>query len=104
MENKKVKVVMLPTKDNSSFGLIHENNVLHSYTNGEDPDNLEDTLAKAQHLYFTSDDEIKDGDYVMDNIFGLGRIIIVALEECYSSVINHPKDGSITTPWKRNRP
>lgn len=66
MESKrvKVKVVMLPTKGDSTFGYITETKTYHRYTNEENSyNNLANNLAIPQHLYFISDEEIKMGDY-----------------------------------------
>lgn len=35
---------MLPTKESSTFGMIHEIGQLHLYTNGEDSNNICDNL------------------------------------------------------------
>lgn len=58
---KKHKLVVLPTKDNSKFGKIYENNTFHFYTN---ENTFLDNLANCQHLYILSNEEIKEGDWI----------------------------------------
>jgi len=57
---------MLPTENytNSTFGYIKRGECLHLFTNGEDPYHHLDNLAVPQHLYFTTDEDTKEGDWV----------------------------------------
>lgn len=61
-------------------------------------------LGSNQHIYITSDEEIKEGDYAYHKTFGVGKIININGEDCFVTIKLNPKDGSITTPWKRNIP
>lgn len=63
---KKAQVVILPTKGKSSFGMVYEINQLHLYTNDDDQNNICDDLAINQHLYFISDDKIKEGEWYIN--------------------------------------
>ena len=70
MESKrvKVKVVMLPTKGDSTFGYITETKTYHRYTNEENSyNNLANNLAIPQHLYFISDEKLKDGEWCYES-------------------------------------
>ncbi len=66
-------LVMLSNKDDSKFGLIYESGKLHYFSNGENPHDLLDNLAISQHLYITSNDEIKDNDWCLEKT-GLGYL------------------------------
>ena len=59
---KNAQVIILPTQDKSSFGLLHESNNLHIY-NGND---LLYNLAISQNLYVVNDDKIQVGDWFID--------------------------------------
>jgi len=65
MENKEVKVIMLPTQDKSTLYMLNAKKTLHM---GEfdycDDSNNERT---NQHLYITIDEEIKEGDWFIAN-------------------------------------
>ena len=63
-----------------------------------------DEYSKNQHIYITSDEEIKEGDYAYHKTFGVGKITNVNGEECFVTIKLSPTDGSVTTPWKRNIP
>lgn len=65
MEVKRVraKVIMLRTTDNSNISIIHYCNELQ-YSNTI---TSESALSSNQHLYFTTDEEIKEGDYFLDD-------------------------------------
>ena len=59
---KQVKVVMLPTKKVTNIGKYQDTGNL-VYNNGNDiPRGI------FQHLYFLSDDEIKEGDWYFDGV------------------------------------
>lgn len=58
MSFKRVKVVMLPTKEKSKLWLS-KGNTLTLWGN----ENNNDKLGANQHLYFFSDEEIKEGDW-----------------------------------------
>ena len=68
METRKVraKVIMLPTKQ-SNIVKVHEYNSLHLLKGDEHPNNTILNLGIPQHLYFTTDDEIKEGDWYIDD-------------------------------------
>jgi hypothetical protein len=57
-----------------------------------------------QNINITNDEEIKEGDYAYHKTFGVGKIININGEDCFVTIKLNPKDGSITTPWKRNIP
>ena len=57
---KRVKVVMLPTENKSHIFLHKKYNQLHYV----DTPIHDEPIEKNQHLYFLSDDEIKEGDYI----------------------------------------
>lgn len=65
METKRAKVIMLPTKDNtlirynSSLDIISSNITNFAVANND--------YISCQHLYFTTDDGIKEGDWVYEN-------------------------------------
>lgn len=70
MESKrvKVKVVMLPTKGDSTFGYITEIKTYHRYTNEENSyNNLANNLAIPHHLYFISEEKLKDGEWCYES-------------------------------------
>lgn len=100
----KGNIVMLPTNENTfNRGDI----VLHTNDNTLFQATLSCTcydIEKPQHLYITSNEEIKEGDYAYHKILGIGRIVILYGEECFQTIKLHPNDGSVTTPWKRNIP
>lgn len=52
---KDCKTLMLPAKGSALFGIVHEGPNLHMYTDGENPHDMQDNLAVAQHLYLTTD-------------------------------------------------
>lgn len=66
METKRIKakVIMLPTKQ-SNIVKVHEYNSLHLLKGDEHPNNTILNLGIPQHLYFTTDGEIKEGDWVV---------------------------------------
>lgn len=69
MITKKAKVIMLPTKHNIlSIGQIYLPTTYHSTKLCISIKNISETIHKPQHLYFITDDEIKEGDWVY-NIF-----------------------------------
>lgn len=78
----------------NSSGKYHLTNQLH--TNSPNFTN--------QHIYITSDEDIKDGDYAYHKIFGVGKIINIYGEDCFVTIRKSQTDGSVTTPWKRNIP
>lgn len=64
MKTVKCKVVMLSTEKASNIGLIGESNTMHILPyDKQNENNIIDALAVNQHLYITSDEEIKIGDY-----------------------------------------
>jgi len=64
---KSIEIIILPSKNSSKIGFIHESKSLHYYTGNEDLNNIGDNLVIPQHLYFLSDDEIKKGDWILAN-------------------------------------
>lgn len=56
---KNAKVLMLPTKEKSNF--IVSNNKIYFFTDAIG------TPSESKHLYITSDDEIKEGDWCIFN-------------------------------------
>lgn len=75
---------MLPTEDkthivtrNSDNTLIYHNNLVS---------NKEFVHLKGQHLYITSDDEIKEGDYYLELFGGKWKLYKQSKDKlCYSS-------------------
>jgi hypothetical protein len=61
VKRKKCKLVMLPTEDKTQIFTSKRDNVLHYHFKGHTPNNVK----SYQHLYITSDDEIKEGDWRM---------------------------------------
>jgi len=66
---KKHPVVILPTEDKSHIYLVHKTNRL-GYVTGKYPEDLKQfpqtvEETRNQHLYILSDDEIKEGDWVL---------------------------------------
>jgi hypothetical protein len=72
---KELQVVMLPTEDKSNINL-HLGKLSNKITMLTSIKNrAESIVSKAQHLYFTSDEEIKAGDNVYNTIGKtIGRI------------------------------
>ena len=68
VNRKRTQVHRLPTEncENSKFGYIKRSGALHYFTDGLDPYHHLDNLAVPQHLYITSDEEIKEGDWCID--------------------------------------
>ncbi len=68
---KKVQLLMLPTNEKAqSFitllhGKLYLNDKLHGY----------DTIQKPQHLYFLSDEEIKEVDWFLHTSHGISEIL-----------------------------
>ncbi len=62
VKRKKCKVIMLPAK-NSNIVKVYESNSIHLLTGKEDNTNMIYNLGRSKHLYITSDDEIKEGDW-----------------------------------------
>ena len=56
---KTVKIVMLPTEDKAIVFTSKRDSKLHYHFKGNTPNNIK----SYQHLYFTSDEEIKKGDW-----------------------------------------
>jgi len=56
---------VLPTEKPSKLGYISEIKSYHIFTNGENPNNIADNLANYRNIYITSDEEIKEGDWVL---------------------------------------
>jgi len=71
---KKIKIIMLPTKEKapSKILLWEISKELEYYT--ESVTTREGKSGFPQHLYFLSNEEIKDGDYGLININGHGTI------------------------------
>lgn len=65
---KRAKVIMLPTNNNSHIYHTKVNNIL-GYVTGKVESDLEQfpnqTNTQNQHLYITSDDKIKEGDWII---------------------------------------
>jgi len=74
---KKMKVVMLPTNEKAAENQICINNVqMFKWT--KQHDKVAHTLVeyrntKAQHLYFLSDEEIKEGDWVIREYYPMNK-------------------------------
>jgi hypothetical protein len=103
MENKR-NVWLLPTDKPSRIYLIKSTNKLG--ITSSDPFYMENfgSGTQNQHIYITSDEEIKDGDYAYHKVFGIGKIVNINKEDCFVTLKRKPTDGSVTTPWKRNIP
>ena len=73
--NKKCKIVMLPTEDESNLMIRltdKGNKHLGNFLIYDDISKPKSALNKTQHLYITSDDEIKEGDWYLtdsNNVF-----------------------------------
>lgn len=67
MENlkKKVQVVMFPT--NEKANILKRNNYLTVHCANWEPKGLLETGWNYQHLYFLSDEKIKEGDWCIQN-------------------------------------
>jgi len=65
--NKEVQFTLLPTGGASPVQLVHEDGRLYpSPYNGDDPGDMIDNLGINQHIYITSDEEIKSiNDWVL---------------------------------------
>lgn len=69
MSFKKVKVVMLPTKEKANLLLTGRNDLYYSSKLSDF--SLKEDVDIFQHLYFLSDEEIKEGDWcIMLDDFG----------------------------------
>lgn len=81
--SKKCKVVILSTEKASNIWLTYENKLsIHpSYT----------TLAGGQHLYITSNEEIKEGDWYI----WLNNKAICQADAMIMTINNHMKNGHI---------
>ncbi len=56
---------VLPTPKPSRLGYIFESEDYHIFTNGENPNDIADNLANYRNIYITSDEEIKEGDWLL---------------------------------------
>jgi len=84
--NKKAKVIVLPTEDKTDivrntycFTEAH-GNPLRYVPNMENKNNLIERGYEYQHLYITTDDEIKEGDWFIING---GHFIKNGIRKCY---------------------
>ena len=69
MELKRTKVVMLPTDDMSNITVMYPNRA-GSYLQFGTRKYYAPEHVKSQHLYFITDEEIKEGDWVFSNRTG----------------------------------
>ncbi len=61
---KRVQVHKLPTEDKSNIGInLSDNNIIHTIIAVKYP---HQDIVENQHLYFTIDEEIKEGDWFID--------------------------------------
>ena len=63
--DKRAKVFMLPTNEKAKSNLLLGRNELY-YSNKLSNFSLKEDIDRFQHLYITSDDEIKEGDWITD--------------------------------------
>lgn len=75
MKYEKSKVVMLPTEKASK--IIKEDGVLKF-----NPSNIDVGIKEYQHLYFLSDEEIKEGDWCLDKYNQIWRYSNGKLRSC----------------------
>ena len=92
MENKRVraKVHMLPTEDIENYPLyIHDKGYLieGKYRVGE-------PSGTQKHLYFTTDEKIKEGDYVVQTNFEKSHSSIIKIENEIQKKFANYKNGS----------
>ena len=92
MENKRAraKVHMLPTEDIENYPLyIHDKGYLieGKYRVGE-------PSGTQKHLYFTTDEEIKEGDYVVQTNFEKSHSSIIKIENEIQKKFANYKNGS----------
>lgn len=60
--------------------------------------------GNPQHLYITNNEEIKNGCYAYQEIFGVGKVSNIYGVECFVNIKTSDSDGLITTTWKTNIP
>lgn len=82
---KKVKVVMLTANEKAKICLDYTKLTLHQTT-------LINCTQSWQHLYFLSDEEIKEGDYVIEDI---GGVVYGPIDR--ESIVENPKKIIATT-------
>lgn len=82
---KKVKVLMLPTNEKAKICLDYKKLTLYQTT-------LINCTQSWQHLYFLSDEEIKEGDYVIEDI---GGVVYGPIDR--ESIVENPKKIIATT-------
>jgi len=77
MKNKTAKVIMLPTQDRTNIVYNDSLNLLYTTTNVyfSEYSVKNNKHLSHQHLYLTTDYEIKEGDYVLHPIHGV-RVVI----------------------------
>jgi hypothetical protein len=71
METKRAKVVMLPTEDEigSLYGYKDKSMLFNYNPEGYIKTEAEKEYTEHYHLYFTTDDEIKEGDWYLIKVF-----------------------------------
>jgi len=70
--NKKTQVVMLPTDDLTNIALNTSEDIGLKYFTHEGGDATK-TIWINQRLYFLSDEEIKEGDYYLVELFDIKK-------------------------------
>ena len=95
-------VVMLATDDSS---MLRRNTYKFTEKHGNPLEygrvrNAKERGYEYQHLYITSDEEIKEGDWCYHPTFGKGIAKIVRSELCYYAGPRHKGDGSFTSPLR----
>ena len=88
MSFKKCKVVMLSTNEKAMIGLNY-NNLFYCKGNNMGFENSKH--INSQHLYITSDEEIKEGDWIFDNYSKINLIQQVRVCDLESS---HNRNGN----------
>lgn len=83
----KIKIVTLPTKDETNIGVNLNGKLIYIPTGL-----IVKTPIKYQHLYFTSDDKIKEGDKMIGVVLGN-----------YGVILDCPENTLITenTVWRK---
>lgn len=102
MKTKKAKVIMLPTEyiDIHPGNICNKKGDLYLCKDEEHAKYLANIIKTedCNYLYITTDDEIKEGDWCIQETFGLGQITIKNDKECFVSKKRCINDGVVITP------
>jgi hypothetical protein len=89
--NKKAQVIMLPTDKSNLFTVKHTGSIQLSHKLIMESVNLQ-----PQHLYFTTDDKIMIGDYIVQTTSKISHSSVIKIENKGQCIIANDNTGSYT--------